>query len=96
MPAAFTRVEKWSDGKAHDYGKVRWTIHSPDGRLLKSGTRLAADETESARKIDDWILYLNVQPDIRRIQAIVPARFIDRTASPYEVWVLEMEFLDPA
>jgi hypothetical protein len=95
IPGWYTRVEKWSDGKAHEHGQVRYTIHAPDGRLLKSGKRLAADETELARQVDDWLLHLNVQPDVRRLQAIVPARFIDRSAPPYEVWVLGMEFLGP-
>lgn len=96
IPGWFTRVEKWPDGKAHDYGQVRWKFYAPDGRLLKSGSRRADDESESARKVDEWLMYLNVQPDVRRLQAIVPARFIDQTASPYEVWVLEMELFEPS
>jgi hypothetical protein len=92
--AWLTRMEKWSDGTEHDQSRVRWIVHAPDGRLVESGSR-TADETMSPDRVADWLSALNVLPDVRLVQAIVPAQLIDRNGSPYEVRILDLEVLDP-
>ncbi|MGH7637847.1 MAG: hypothetical protein ACREOK_09370, partial [Gemmatimonadaceae bacterium] len=49
------RAESWPNGKPnHDATWWRWTIHTPDGRLVKQDSAGPADNT--TRQIDQWLM----------------------------------------
>jgi hypothetical protein len=93
-------VDVWyvrkTKGQGKDWdGKQRWTIHSPDGRLLESDSGGPLMTNPSRRDLSEWMLKLQATIDDRRIQALIPATEIDSSASRYARVVLDMQLTTP-
>jgi hypothetical protein len=100
----FAQFERRSDGK-HVYCEydiapdgtlcrptpARWTIHTPDGTLIESGSRNAEGIAIPDRDVEAWIVQPGIPPDLRRLKVVYPGG----TADPYRVFVLTVEMGDP-
>jgi hypothetical protein len=83
-------IETWADGRQPESFIVHWSLHTPDGAVVRSGTGWDLFNV-SDTGVNLWDVRPDIPRGLRHMKAIFPATDIDPSASPYTVFVLSLE-----